>query len=704
MGSYVIAVGGTGNKILESIIYAASVDAFYETDERGTRRPIKKLNLFSVDVDAACGNTTRAKRAGEYYESVREIFYDSNLQHRGFHTAIRIDRWSMNLSKRAASVNQMVKNHRSDQLLAQTLFSKTEASLEYNEGFRGHPDLGVLFFADMLESLGERRMIGQTDELNDFIDRMQADLDQGETVKLILCGSIFGGTGASGIPALAQYFHQRFASDSKLFEMASMLMLPYYKVPASSNNEEFEIVVKSSTFLDKARTALQYYGMERMIKDTEDDPDGTFDAIYLLGLPPESFVSTRIYSTGSQSQENDAHMLEWLATRCIAQFFRTGFRGEDAHHIDCYYYQWHTPAFCWQSFDIDQDLFRAGYGSMLKAATVFFSECYPTLKQHVMTSRKSSRVNYIAPYFHQVQRYSASERARLEKQLDALYHYFTFFANWTIQMVRSLPPTMRQKRSSEVETSNALMNYEQLTKRFLLTYIYTDTDGLTPAELDERRDWRIEYERLQEQQIATIKKIGGTAWLEVLKTSQLSAREQLIKQELDISELKEQISLWHGSQQHMIDPQSLKLEEERLISMRRAHTDMDKRLKKISLDIEHAIRQDVVNRYPATLAANEDELPQNELFDAELLGHLHELLLQYGNTPDKQDAKQIQSTSHKLQKNLQRMIIHRIADTQDMGHVIAGLGSVQIDAPTPDAALASFLTALLQSVVEEDTL
>ena len=35
MSSYVIAIGGTGNKILESIVYAACADAFYTVDEKG---------------------------------------------------------------------------------------------------------------------------------------------------------------------------------------------------------------------------------------------------------------------------------------------------------------------------------------------------------------------------------------------------------------------------------------------------------------------------------------------------------------------------------------------------------------------------------------------------------------------------------------------------------------------------------------------
>lgn len=46
MGCYVIAVGGTGNKVLESMVYAACADAFYTLDSRGRRAPIPALTML----------------------------------------------------------------------------------------------------------------------------------------------------------------------------------------------------------------------------------------------------------------------------------------------------------------------------------------------------------------------------------------------------------------------------------------------------------------------------------------------------------------------------------------------------------------------------------------------------------------------------------------------------------------------------------
>ncbi|MBR3872905.1 MAG: hypothetical protein IKJ26_01925 [Clostridia bacterium] len=486
MSCYVIAVGGTGNKILESIVYAACADAFYTYDANGQRVPIRKLDMLSVDVDAACGNTTRAKRAAEYYEEVRQAFSASPYEHRCFHTALSVDRWSTDLSRRASSVEKMAQNHQADKLLARTLFSQTEMQLEYSEGFRGHPDLGVLFFADLLGSLDEARSAGLPDEFNALIDRMQADINSGETVKIILCGSIFGGTGASGIPAISKYLRRRFAAHSDQFVMGSMLMLPYYKVPPANVDETREIAVDSDFFLDKARTALQYYGMESMIRDSDDDPNGLFDAVYLLGLPPEHFVSTRIYSTGSQSQENDAHMLEWLAARCVAQFMRTGFRGIHAHNIDCYYYQWHTPQFSWASFDEDSALYQARYGTLCKAAAVFFAECFPALQKLVSThDRRSARIPYCSAYFHRLRRMSAAQRAQLESRLDALYHFFAFYINWMTQLIGAVPPGLRGSDRDGLP-ENGLFLAQQLDTLMRILSSRTDEDAAQLEKSIER--------------------------------------------------------------------------------------------------------------------------------------------------------------------------------------------------------------------------
>ena len=180
------------------------------------------------------------------------------------------------------------------------------------------------------------------------------------------------------------------------------------------------------------------------ITRSKPDPEVFVLAARLLGLSPEHFGTARLYATGSQRQQNDAHMLEWLAARCAARFFATGFRGADSHNIDCYYYQCHTPRFGWDSFDSDGALYHARYGALLKAGAVFVTECYPTLAAYLRQGRRSlGRVSYCAAFFHRAAHAPLSARERLGRRLDALYGFFAFYLNWVYQVVLTLPPALR---------------------------------------------------------------------------------------------------------------------------------------------------------------------------------------------------------------------------------------------------------------------
>ncbi len=703
-----IAVGGTGNKILESMVYGACADAFYTVGQKKRRSPISMIRLLAVDVDAACGNTTRAKQAAEYYEKVRQMFPADAPGRRGFHTQLKADRWNMNLSKRATSVEKMVQNHKQDQLLANTLFDRTEASLEYSEGFRGHPDLGVLFFADILNDLQATAAAGQPDEMVRLLTEMHGDLSRGETVKVMLCGSIFGGTGASGIPSISQFLRREFAQYTQQFELASILMLPYYKVPPSSQNEELEIVVKSSTFLDKARTALQYYGMEGMVKESENDPAGIYDAVYLLGLPPEAFVTTRIYSTGSQSQENDAHMLEWLAMRCIAKFFRTGFRGENSHNIDCYYYQMHSRAFAWESFDDEADLYRVGFGGLLKAATAFFSECYPTLRAQVATDKRTPYdvVNYYAAWFYKAKKLTGPEWARLEKDLDSLYHCLAFYCNWMVQVVRTLPPTLRKNKLAEVLAAEAAQGYDQLLDRYVLLAEHQNApqEGtLVKAEQARRQALENEYSRMVERQHQIVKKVGGGMRLEMLKNAQLRSLEALTRQEEAIRGLQERIGLWQGEDSHLIDANALRQEQERLLAMERVAESLRAKRQKIGADIEAAIRENILSIEADDETVQADALPENDLFHPGVLGALHELLAQYGLPAVQRDGRRMELLCEALGRGITRLIIRRVPDKMDMTRIMAGVAGGECHRKDPDAMLSGFWAALLGASLEEES-
>ncbi len=698
MSNYLIAVGGTGNKILEALVYACAADALYTLDAQGRRAPLTEVRALIVDVDAACGNTTRAKQAAEHYERVRAAFDAAGTPRRGFHTALTVERWNMNLAKRAASISGMTLNHRRDRLLAESLFSRTEAELEYSEGFRGHPDLGVLFFADLLNHLGERAAQGQPDEMVDLLDQIQRDLDARETVKVMLAGSIFGGTGASGIPSISRYLRQCFGKYSDHFVLSSVMMLPYYDVPPATVDETLEIVVKSSQFLDKARTALQYYGMEGMIRSGEEDPDGLYDALYLLGLPREAFVTTRVYSTGSQTQENDAHLLEWLAARCAAIFFRTGFRGADAHNIDCYYYQWHSHDVSWACFDEEGALYHNTFGGLIKASALFFCECYPTLRACVRRDerRLARTVNYWTTYFYDVRKFGAGKRAELEKLIDSLYRLMAFYTNWMWQVLRTLPPTLRPEREIEVKTRELQEVYRKLVDAQAATLHRENA----PAALDGAEDGtQDEYKRLKARLDELIPAVGGHAFLSALQSEREERTQRMEAQRQAIQEQNGSIARWEGEDRHLIDPKALRQEKSRRDTMLRALAGLEDRAALVEADIVRAVEKHVADVTPAL---RDDEPSPNNLFSPTGLNAMHDLLALYGADAEERDPKAMEALHRTLWEGLNRIVVQRVPDRVTAAQAVAGLGGGRRTGEGPQAAFASFTAALLAAVMEEE--
>lgn len=704
MSYYLLAIGGTGNKILEALVYACANDALFLPGAKGHKEPLSAVHALIVDVDAACGNTTRAKQAAEHYEAMRTVFEATRTPRRGFHTRLHVERWNMNLARRATSVSGMVHNHRRDRLLAEALFSQTEADLEYSEGFRGHPDLGVLFFADLLSGLEDLAKSGQPDEMLSMLRRMSAELESGDTVRVMLVGSIFGGTGASGIPIISRFLRERFRAETDRFILSAVLMLPYFEVPPSAADETMEIVVRSAAFLDKARTALQYYGMEGMIRSGVADKHGVYDALYLLGLPREAFVTQRIYSTGSQSQENDAHLLEWLAVRCAAQFFRTGFRGVEAHNIDCYYYQWHNREVSWACFDQEANLYRASFGGLIKAAALYFIECYPALRGGLREDNRRllKRVNYMAPYFYDSAKLSATQRDQIVRLADDLYKLLAFYSNWMWQVLRTLPPTLRAEQPEEAAVAELAAQYSRFVEVRAMLALAEATPEPDTADEDARsflQGLKHEYYELNEKLPRMIDIAGGPAYLGIVQAEKERRTTRLWAQRQAMLDQRDRLARWEGEDSHLIDKQALVGEQARLSAMERAYETMENRLALVTEDALLAVEQRMADWRPI---AAPDPLPKNDLFNARALEDLHALLALYGGGTEAGDLIAADKLRRSLWDAFPHIIAQRVPDRVNAAQALAGMGSGMRPGDGPEAAFASFAAALLATVVEED--
>jgi hypothetical protein len=306
---YIIAIGGTGAKCAEAIIHAVAAGLF-------TPKPLKdsKIKILFVDPDDANGNVTRAKKTLEIYQKCYDLFKNSTVDDEQWQLpwmSMSIedkDIWSpFGAGNKTLGDFFNYPNYKDTPIghLFDVLYTQAERIDNLDEGFHGHPAVGSAVMSQI--------NFGQDPDLfwKAFIDEVIQDYDRG-TPKIFLCGSIFGGTGASGFPTLGKLIRNQLdlSRDPDKPKLGGLLMLPYFTYPVPPHQDQTEIYADPKDFLLKSEAALQYY-----LGQSEE----TFNIIYLLG--DNELVDMGKFKKGKADQLNKPHFLELYAALAARHFW-----------------------------------------------------------------------------------------------------------------------------------------------------------------------------------------------------------------------------------------------------------------------------------------------------------------------------------------------------------------------------------------------
>ena len=200
MGYYAIGIGGTGAKCLESLIHLAAAGMMPDNKA--------ELYVLFVDPDEANGSLARAKSTLNHYKTFstnERLKQPSLLQTKVISTDNPV--WTPFNKVPNPSLEDFVsfgilkgKNKPAANLF-EVLYSKRERETKLGKGFRGHPSIG--------SSIMAQTALGADEPWKTFRALVKADTD----AKVFLAGSIFGGTGASGFPTIAQLVKDEFKGD-----------------------------------------------------------------------------------------------------------------------------------------------------------------------------------------------------------------------------------------------------------------------------------------------------------------------------------------------------------------------------------------------------------------------------------------------------------------------------------------------------------
>jgi hypothetical protein len=306
----VIGVGGAGTKSLEAFLYLMAAGVGIDDEVR----------IGIVDQDQTNGSGNAAEKTIADYIQLRRTLRSQSGDYLGASAllsgAIQYDpaksKWcpavsnDETLSKLLGYPTEQDENLRD---LFGSLFepSARELGLPLNEGFRGRPFLGAAVMTHRA-----RQAIDANEGLWGDIKQLIED-QQVSDVHCVLVGSIFGGTGASGIPTIAKQLRDMPAAKGKKVRISAVLLLPYFsyadegtgKSPGADDGNG-KVSARSAESLSRAGNALRYYG-----EIVREDVVPLFDTAYLVGWQPA--VQLQHPSDGGPDQKNPPMIVELLA-------------------------------------------------------------------------------------------------------------------------------------------------------------------------------------------------------------------------------------------------------------------------------------------------------------------------------------------------------------------------------------------------------
>lgn len=303
MTMYLIGIGGTGAKCIEAVVKLASVGLFTE----------KPLKLFFIDADETNGNLERSTNSLKTHSKCYEIvsggdkelcpWMKTPVESFGLWSPFTGDSTNKEL-RSFFNYNNIQENQPALGGLFDVLYTKEEQEVGLEVGFRGRPAIGAAVMSQVdLNRLDE-------DPWGSVVRQIQQDVSSGTNPTILLCGSIFGGTGASGLPTIGRLIVNRLNSLNvrDRINIGCLFMLPYFGFTPPVGEDPDGIYARSEQFLLNTEAALRYYRTQAQ---------RTFDTVFLLGNQNFSQVE---FSIGKNTQKNDPHFLELYAALAARHF------------------------------------------------------------------------------------------------------------------------------------------------------------------------------------------------------------------------------------------------------------------------------------------------------------------------------------------------------------------------------------------------
>lgn len=367
MSYYIVGIGGTGAKCVEALVHVAAAGLLKQS-----------VSVLLVDPDIANGSLDRSIKTLDAYEEARHVISESHfIQVLIKPTTPRVwtpfedelepvfqDKFQYELLKdrQPAAAGLM-----------DVLYSRQEKTASLKKGFLGRPSIGAAVLADSIDKSAR--------PWKDFCSEINTD----PSARVFLMGSIFGGTGAAGLPTIAKLLREWFKDkQSAQFRLGCLLMLPYFSFQSANDQEQLQ--ARPEEFLLRSQAALDYY-------QTKQDQQAIYDAVYLLGSDTQASMGE--HHLGAGPQRNPPHYLELYAATAAVHFFEHNTDQE----VKTYLIARNRGPVNWESFPDGKGVFKWNFVNLTRFAYAYLSYFYPKLQTQLVNRSALKSTTWFRRFF-----------------------------------------------------------------------------------------------------------------------------------------------------------------------------------------------------------------------------------------------------------------------------------------------------------------
>jgi len=326
---FLIAVGGTGMRCLESFIHLCAMGMFDG----------KEIEVLSLDTDQANGNKSRVKNLVTTYNAIKNggnpnsnTFFSAKINFHEFYTDYNSVAGFGNfhqITKTSTSPNVLDDN----KMLADLFMESSVQVFDLTHGYRAQTHLGSYLMYHAFIETAHKIVKGDNikdheNYLNQFCEKLRGATEGG---RVFIFGSLFGGTGASSLPILPKAIEdfisitgQGKTSLPEKVKFGSTLLTEYFKFKnpddKQRSTDEDAVIADSRFFTLNSQASLQYYQNDPTIKKC-------FKKMYHIGWPIEpinfSKDDEKLVKTGGPTQKNDCHIVELISAAAAFDFFQS---------------------------------------------------------------------------------------------------------------------------------------------------------------------------------------------------------------------------------------------------------------------------------------------------------------------------------------------------------------------------------------------